>query len=297
MSDDSFLKIHLSMMLSTEDFHGPYHKGNKTETVPYMLESDIKLFEWQGSTKWMQIRHDANQRFDDRIPGNGPCVQKGGNLELLAADGTKVFTCEGLNVESTSSGRGLATFDYFDRAYQKPKYSDLRWRGKGTWSVAQRNEPVQVRYLTSGWTYDTSAGSGGGLLISAGGGMIGLKDPNGTYYELYYGGLGVGAGWKRLPKVTGGGATKDFWSTGKVFKNPVLLGARELTKEDFVGECAWVDASIAAVILGIGVACFIFNVVGVMPFKTGYAFVPTIGRMAGVSAGGGAYGGRVKGAW
>lgn len=107
--------------------------------------------------------------------------------------------------------------------------------------------------LISEWSFKTSSTGSVGLgVISASGGMVRLKSPQGELVDFKYIGVGAGASaGLKLPKgineyiknymPQGSFAPTDFDSYGLVIKLAGCEGS-ELRKEDFLGPCAFVDA-------------------------------------------------------
>jgi hypothetical protein len=110
----------------------------------------------------------------------------------------------------------------------------------------------------SDWKFETSGtGSLGAGFVSASGGMVKLKSPEGVFVDFDYIGAGFGTslGARFLPEVykylpNGSFASTDFTSKGVVIKMPACR-AQELSKDDFLGPCIFADAG-GGLIAGVG---------------------------------------------
>lgn len=268
MSD---LYVNVSIRLSTEDFEGPYHAGGR-ETVPYMLEVKLHITKLEGLLRWRQVRGPEG-RIDERIPGNGYCIQEGQDLVIYDVPGNawqtrsrwkKVMTLGGLILQRETNS-GVATFDYFERSYElrnliqwierhgspkswtdvqgnlrQPDYSKLRWDGRGFWQVESTTFQPPSGYLFSKWLYSTSASAGGGVAVAGSIGEFKLISPDGTEHMYAYTGVGGG-----LVGKGGGGGLEEFPSFGGVVvKSPIRFGKdEEPTAKDFEGMTIFGDAA------------------------------------------------------
>jgi len=261
------IKVRLKITLATEQFQGRYHTGQST--TAYMLNHPVTVFTQGDSDKmrWMQGR-DQNGHFEDRLPPNGLVVINQGECQLLDNNNKLVATLSGFAAPVISSS-GTAVYKYKKSAYSPQKDSQINWVGRGVWElVADRSDTPAPNYIQSRWTFNTSASTGvGGLVVEFGQGTLVLDDPSKITHRFAYigGGGSVDLGkvlklikalknlaWvEKVAKATGavtqvggGSSTEDMFSSGLILKNALIVGARELTVDDFLGQCVWIDASI-----------------------------------------------------
>jgi hypothetical protein len=293
------IEVRLKIVLATEQFGGRYHTG--ANSTSYMLNHPVTIFAENDSDrmKWMQHR-DRQGHFDDRLPGNGLVSINQGDCQLNDMNGKPVVTLSNFAAPIISSS-GVADYKYKRSTYQTQKDSQINWVGRGAWELVEdKSDPPAPRYLTSAWTFNTSASASvGGLVVEFGSGVLVFDDPSKiTHRFAYLGGGGsvdlgkvlklvkalknlvwvekVAKATDAVGKVSGGSSTEDMFSTGAILKNVAVVGTRELTKEDFLGGCLWIDASVG-IYKSVGGMLLLTNVSSIGPIPTFRACVPCCG--------------------
>ncbi len=302
-----YVRIRFDITLSTEAFSGADHQGGAGQ-VGYRLAIPMGIYQNRdGDISWAQ-EPDSHGHIDPRMPDSGSATLQDGDLLLKHFNGGSGITEAVATLQdftpATSEGRGLAWFTYMQRRTYTPANpakaaSRTDWKGKGTWELIERRYATSPNDLTSsGWTFKTAGGSGGGIFLAGSGGKFILIDPHGREWEYFYVGIGVGGGWKKLnlKGMTASGGPTALPNFGWVLKSPMWIGNRELKSGDMAGRCVWVDGSAVAG-MGVGGALMFVGLhdlaIPLLGPLAANATVPFAGVSAGVGAGGGIYFGNV----
>ena len=306
-----YVRLRFDVTLATETFSGSYHERG-AEQLGYRLAIPMGIYQDRsGNISWAQ-EPDKKGHMDPRMPESGAATLQDGDLLLTHWAGSanifeSVAILQGFT-PSTSQGKGVAFCTYMQRRTYAPANpanpaSRTDWKGRGSWEVLERRFASSPNNSSaSGWSFVTAGGAGGGVLLAASGGKFILSDPHGREWQFFYGGIGVGAGWKKanIKGVSASGGPTAFPNAGAVMKSPLWVGTRELLADDMTGRCVWIDGA-AVGVLGVGGALmflglhdFAFPLMGP---GAANAFVPSIGITGGLALGGGVYFGNVWGAW
>lgn len=313
------VKVRLKITLATEWFQGRDHTGAPSQS--YMLNHPVTIFSQSDNDKlrWVQNR-DREGHYNDRLPGNGLVTTNNqGDCKLTDQAGGTVAVLSGFTAPVSSSS-GTAEFKYHIGNYQGQKESRTDWVGRGVWELVQDSSDAPApRYISSAWKFNTSKSISLGVLMAEGSsGTLVLTDPAHVDRRFAYVGGGASADVGKVLKflktlknvawiqkmvksaqtagevvstassVSVSASSEDMFSTGLIIKNVLVAGTRELTKDDFLGPCLWVDGSLA---LGGGVSgmFLLTNVQAFGPIVVSPACIPCGGVTVGsLSAGVGA---------
>ena len=195
---------------------------------------------------WKQIGS-----IDDRFPTKG-IFQTFNSVLAIKENSSRssdfYVHLEGLtNITSQTSGRGLArlgknSWYLLDKWRRRSRFESrdkpvgATWKGVGSWTIRENDwqSTANRRFLTTKWKVGGSAGGGGGIALAASGGYFKLTDPQGTSWQFFYSGLGVGAGAKeKVGQLSqfGCGLSPESLpfglgslpSAGGIFKNPTTV--------------------------------------------------------------------------